>query len=790
MELVSSALAVGYDKNTLLYFSSNRTLSTYNIAPKTWQVGTLLPAAPKYTVYGTQVATDPSTGITYIPSMDDGAGVAASALIMCSYNTIQGSNPNITKTVVQSAPLLYQYFGAVWSTVRKSVLFYGGVSGPQSDVAAMELMEYQPSNSLWATVKTQGATTPGKFQRSCMASVMFGNTEPPYSVFVLDVKTLVWTKGPDPKPGQERYYPACTVVSDYFIIAGGYRNNIFDKSALVYNIKLNQWTDSYEAPHTPTVSTGAGNSSTTETASPAAEQEQLSGEGMPLGAKIGIIAGGSSTLVILLTCGAFLIRRRKMRKSSQTYAIDKELPKLNLESTEEDKNKHNNDSNDSNDNNDNNNEINDNNDGNNNNDNTDDADKAGDNIQLRDILASLDYLTNRFDQQQQHDNQGEEAMFNCEVDELYEDDPDYVPYAGEDMDPYSSSVLDLEYEGGDYNPYEYAYPPPPPMGNNSFPTNAYISPSFPDTTVQQQDHDSNPYFNKSTLEPSENWQQQPAVLNKTLRDAPSPNPDGHLRMQGARNPQNLSSKASSPSLDGLLKPQASRHPQHHSSSIPTVAVQQWQCAQQGQDPQYIPPPPSGPTKPAFAQYPRYDPQDGHGGYHDRLDHRTYYHDLRRNDPQENRDQHNHSVDYSTTYHDKHPNGPQVISSTPNDDEDYLAMYQDPRMNAPQEHGHAFIEKDVSVSNTQHRLNPQDHTRHSTASHLEFYQARPYNNPQDHGHQVDQDDDSVYQEIQRIRAQQEEYMLQRQNLERVRIDNEAKLRTLADRVKYAQPRGQY
>ncbi|KAF9939214.1 hypothetical protein BGZ67_009795 [Mortierella alpina] len=742
MELVSSALAVGYDKNTLLYFSSNRTLSTYNIAPKTWQVGTLLPAAPKYTVYGTQVATDPSTGITYIPSMDDGAGVAASALIMCSYNTIQGSNPNITKTVVQSAPLLYQYFGAVWSTVRKSVLFYGGVSGPQSDVAAMELMEYQPSNSLWATVIMNDDVK--DFSDQC---------ESPFS-------------------------------------HSGYRNNIFDKSALVYNIKLNQWTDSYEAPHTPTVSTGAGNSSTTETASPAAEQEQLSGEGMPLGAKIGIIAGGSSTLVILLTCGAFLIRRRKMRKSSQTYAIDKELPKLNLESTEEDKNKHNNDSNDSNDNNDNNNEINDNNDGNNNNDNTDDADKAGDNIQLRDILASLDYLTNRFDQQQQHDNQGEEAMFNCEVDELYEDDPDYVPYAGEDMDPYSSSVLDLEYEGGDYNPYEYAYPPPPPMGNNSFPTNAYISPSFPDTTVQQQDHDSNPYFNKSTLEPSENWQQQPAVLNKTLRDAPSPNPDGHLRMQGARNPQNLSSKASSPSLDGLLKPQASRHPQHHSSSIPTVAVQQWQCAQQGQDPQYIPPPPSGPTKPAFAQYPRYDPQDGHGGYHDRLDHRTYYHDQRRNDPQENRDQHNHSVDYSTTYHDKHPNGPQVISSTPNDDEDYLAMYQDPRMNAPQEHGHAFIEKDVSVSNTQHRLNPQDHTRHSTASHLEFYQARPYNNPQDHGHQVDQDDDSVYQEIQRIRAQQEEYMLQRQNLERVRIDNEAKLRTLADRVKYAQPRGQY
>ncbi|KAF9271043.1 hypothetical protein BGZ68_004342, partial [Mortierella alpina] len=211
------------------------------------------------------------------------------------------------------------------------------------------------------------------------------------------------------------------------------------------------------------------------------------------------------------------------------------------------------------------------------------------------------------------------------------------------------------------------------------------------------------------------------------------------------------------------------------------AVQQWQCAQKGQDPQYIAPPPSAPTKPAFAYHPQQDTHKDHGGYHDRLDHRAYYQDQRLNNPQEGRENHNRALDYSETYHDKRPNGPQVSSGDPNDNDDYLAMYQDPRMNAPEVHGPPTTQKNDTLFNNQRRLDPQDHTRHSTASHLEFYHARPNNNPQDHSNQVDQGDDTLYLEIQRIRAQQEQYMLQRQNLERVRLENEAKLRTLADRV---------
>ncbi|CAO3565563.1 unnamed protein product [Mortierella alpina] len=795
---------MSHDKNSLLYFSTNRTLSTYDIAAKKWQLGTPLGNGLMYTVYSSQVATDPSTGIVYIPSKEDSSVVERRRFMMNSYNTLQANNANITMTYFPQVTRPYESYGAVWSTVRKSVLIYGGVWG-NPETVALDLMEYQPSNNQWTAVKTQGTTIPGAFRQPCMASayggmkiIMFGNTASPFSVFILDVKTLVWTKGADPKPGLERNAPSCTVVGDYFIAFGGASaGTIVEQAVIVYNIKLNQWTDSYEAPNTPSASVGAKNSSTTETAS--SDQQQSSGEGMPLGAKIGIIAGGSSSLVLLLTCGAFIIRRRKMRKFSQTHASDKELPKPNLESAEEDKTKYNTDGNDSNDSNNNNesnenNGINDNNansDGNDINDYTDAADKTGDNIQLRDILASLDYLTNRFDQQ--HGNPHEEAIFDGdEGEEFYEDDLNYLPYPGEGIDPYSSSVLDLEYEGGDYDPYEYAYHPPPPIGNNTFPTDAYIPPPFPDTTEQQLEHDNNPYFNKSTLEPSESRQQQPVVQNKAMHETPSHSPNSQLRSRGARNPQNLSAIASSSSLDGLLKPRAPRHPQHHSSSIPTVAVQQWQCAQQGQDPQYIPPPPSVPAKPAFAHHPRQDPQENDGGYHDRLDHRTYYHDQRRNEPQGAHDHHRTvGNNNNTKYHDRPSNGPQEGSGTPNDDEDYLAMYQDPRMNAPQEHSRASTDKNASFPNTPHRLNPQDHHRQSTASHLEFYQDRSFNNPQEHGPpQADQDDGTLYLEIQRIRAQQEEYMLQRQKLERIRLENEAKLRTLSDRAKYAQPRGGY
>ncbi|KAF9575827.1 hypothetical protein EC968_001615 [Mortierella alpina] len=593
--LYMAALAVNYDKNSLLYFNSHRTTSVFNITTKTWQLGTRLtgPNTRAESIYGSQVATDPSTGIAYIPSVEH-----VDNFPIYSYNTFQGYNPNATKTIVPGVSIPYYGYGAVWSTIRKSVLFYGGVSNGTTD---MGLMEYQPTRNQWTSVNILGTLTPGDTGSPCMASayngtkiVMLSDYKPQYSVFILDVNALVWTKGADLRIGEERSSAACAVVGDYFIIAGGIPppGGGILQPVMVYNMKLNQWTDSYIAPHTPAKSTGVGKSSTTETASPAVNQEQRSDEGMPAGTKIGLIAGGLCALVILLSCGAFLIRRRKLRKSRH-------------------------------------------------------AD-------------------------------------------------------------------------------------------------------------QQIEHESNTHFSKTMLELSEKRPQQPSVQSRSLREMPFPTSEGHLKSQSGRNPQ------------------------HHSSSIPLVAIQQWQCAQRGQNPQYTPSLASVSTTPTLVQYPRQKAEDGHSShYHPRLNRRPLNHNERRRDPQDDLD-----------HHDRHTNNPQASCGNPDYDENFPPMHQDPRMKNPQGYGHSSAERDASFLNIQHRFHPQDYTRRSTASQLEFHQAWSLNNPQDFDNQAGGGDETLYLETQRIRPRHEEYMVRHQSSERIRLAKDTKLRTFEDYSNYTPTRRQY
>ncbi|KAF9271094.1 hypothetical protein BGZ68_004266, partial [Mortierella alpina] len=112
------------------------------------------------------VATDPSTGIAYIPKKED------FDFSIYSYNTFdfEANNPKITRFGIAEAS--YRDYGVVWSTVRKSILVYGGtwqgISTPA--IPVLDLMEYQPSNRKGTAVKTEGATTPGTLSAPCMAS--------------------------------------------------------------------------------------------------------------------------------------------------------------------------------------------------------------------------------------------------------------------------------------------------------------------------------------------------------------------------------------------------------------------------------------------------------------------------------------------------------------------------------------------------------------------------------------------------------------------------------------------
>ncbi|KAG9072224.1 hypothetical protein KI688_006448 [Linnemannia hyalina] len=79
--------------------------------------------------------------------------------------------------------------------------------------------------------------------------VVFGGQDftdvPLSSIYLLDLKTLVWTRGVDADPSQKRLNMACTVAGDNFIAWGGdsYPTRVGPIGTLIiYNLKINQWT--------------------------------------------------------------------------------------------------------------------------------------------------------------------------------------------------------------------------------------------------------------------------------------------------------------------------------------------------------------------------------------------------------------------------------------------------------------------------------------------------------------------------------------------------------------------
>ncbi|KAF9118434.1 hypothetical protein BG015_006619, partial [Linnemannia schmuckeri] len=73
------------------------------------------------------------------------------------------------------------------------------------------------------------------------------------SIYILDLQTLVWTKGTDVHPSQNRSDMACAVSGDYFIAwGGGYYDETTSvrmlEMTIIYNLKTSQWVDEFIAP--------------------------------------------------------------------------------------------------------------------------------------------------------------------------------------------------------------------------------------------------------------------------------------------------------------------------------------------------------------------------------------------------------------------------------------------------------------------------------------------------------------------------------------------------------------
>ncbi|KAF9314526.1 hypothetical protein BGZ91_005980 [Linnemannia elongata] len=149
-----------------------------------------------------------------------------------------------------------QWYTACWSKRRSSILYLGGRHGYTDKYTSPEIIEYKPDTNTWALLPVTG-TAPSEREDACMVTdkdnnrvVVFGgqNTNGSLSdIYVLDMNTLVWTRGPG--SGTGRIGMACAMYNDGFLTWGGATETFLidypGTAPLVLNLTTMRWTDRY-----------------------------------------------------------------------------------------------------------------------------------------------------------------------------------------------------------------------------------------------------------------------------------------------------------------------------------------------------------------------------------------------------------------------------------------------------------------------------------------------------------------------------------------------------------------
>ncbi|KAF8948546.1 Leucine-zipper-like transcriptional regulator 1 [Haplosporangium gracile] len=203
-----------------------------------------------------------------------------------------------------------QWYSACWSKRRSSILYIGGRQGTTEQYTSPEIIEYKPDTNTWALLPVTG-TAPKEREDACMVTdkdnnrvVVFGgqNTNGSLAdIYVLDMKTLIWTRGPS--IGTGRLGMACAIYNDGFLTWGGATETFLvdypDTTPLVFNLTTMLWTDRYNQK-------GSQNEGLTT--------------GSTGGSKLGLILGLSIGLFALVAlAGGVCLFRREKRKTVLDY---------------------------------------------------------------------------------------------------------------------------------------------------------------------------------------------------------------------------------------------------------------------------------------------------------------------------------------------------------------------------------------------------------------------------------------------------------------------------------------
>ncbi|KAF9916438.1 hypothetical protein BX616_003757 [Lobosporangium transversale] len=282
---------------------SNSTVYLYNIPSGTWST------VGKYntlsTSHGLSAAVDPENGKVYIPNgyvFSKGGGGPVELMV---YST---SDKTVQHNIMTSNLVQVINFSVVWASTLKGLLLFGGsvINTPNT---RSDLYFYSPESG-WKLLTPRG-DIPTARRLACFVPayggtkmVLFGGQGDPVppaqngnaqnDIYILDVATLTWTRGPDIGNNGGRAGHVCAISNEQLISWGGLGNDASsDNNTFVYNLKTSSWTTEY---------IGTSGSSSTNL--------------------VPIIAGsiGGVVLVALLV-GGFIFYRRKKAKEQAVKSI-------------------------------------------------------------------------------------------------------------------------------------------------------------------------------------------------------------------------------------------------------------------------------------------------------------------------------------------------------------------------------------------------------------------------------------------------------------------------------------
>ncbi|KAF9109763.1 Leucine-zipper-like transcriptional regulator 1 [Mortierella sp. AM989] len=300
--------AFSQDQETMITFHSGTPFARrYSVSKNQWTDSKTVVSGGGN--QGVSAVTDPTTGQVYLA----GGYSDPQRNSMDIYNFNHDAFVQNVLPASASAFPNRAYYSNVWTSKRKSILYFGGYNSTLKEIQNFNsITEFVPNGNAWSTLVTSN-TGPSMRADHCMAISDDGSTMVIYGgrpydgpssgeVFMFDTTSQIWKQGVS---GPPRLYVACTIAGDNLIIWGGIDayGTLASPAMLIYSMSNNTWITQYTPPASYLPS-----GTSPSTPSPSGDKGESS---INAGAIAGGVVGGLAVICAIVLF--FIFRRRQHR---------------------------------------------------------------------------------------------------------------------------------------------------------------------------------------------------------------------------------------------------------------------------------------------------------------------------------------------------------------------------------------------------------------------------------------------------------------------------------------------